>query len=76
MTMNRMLPFVCPRGLSRVEAAAYVGVSVGMFDRLMAEGRMPKPICIGSRRLWDRIEVEAAFNALGEPSVDESNDWD
>lgn len=76
MTMNRMLPFVCPRGLSRIEAAAYIGISTGMFDSLVAEGRMPKPKPVRTRLLWDRIELDSAFNALGEPCVDEANDWD
>src|SRR5690242_17745827 len=31
-----------PRGLSRVQAAAYVGVSPVLFDELVKDGRMPK----------------------------------
>jgi hypothetical protein len=32
-----------PRGLSRVEAATYVGVSASMFDEMVKDGRMPGP---------------------------------
>lgn len=55
-----------PRGLSREEAARYVGVGCTMFDRLIAEGRMPKPLRIGKRTIWDRLKLEAAFAELGE----------
>ena len=45
MTAKRnVLPLSCPpRGLSRVESAAYIGVSVGKFDEMVADGRMPPP---------------------------------
>ena len=38
-----------PRGLSRVEAADYIGVSPTTFDKLVADGRMPAPKQINSR---------------------------
>ncbi|RUW19318.1 hypothetical protein EOA34_29930, partial [Mesorhizobium sp. M4B.F.Ca.ET.013.02.1.1] len=38
-----------PRGLSRLEAAAYIGVSASLFDQLVKDGRMPKPKRINSR---------------------------
>jgi excisionase family DNA binding protein len=55
-----------PRGLSREEAARYVGVSASTFDKLIADGRMPKPFRIGKRIIWDRLKIEAAFTDLGE----------
>ena len=51
-------------GLARGEAAEYIGVSPGLFDQMVADGRMPKPRCINSRRLWLRPEVEKAFALL------------
>jgi hypothetical protein len=42
-----------PRGLSRVQSAAYVGVSVTFFEELVRDGRMPKPIRLNSRVLWE-----------------------
>jgi len=53
-----------PRGLSRVEAAAYLGVSPTFFDQLVADRLMPRPKRIGRRCLWDRIQLDAAFAAL------------
>lgn len=53
-----------PRGLSRVEAAAYIGISPSLFDELVGDGRMPKPKRINSRTIWDRLELDEAFAAL------------
>jgi len=55
-----------PRGLSREEAARYVGVGTTTFDGLVQEGRMPKPMRLGKRVIWDRLKIEAAFADLDE----------
>ncbi len=63
-----------PRGLSRVEAAAYVGVSPSLFDEMVKDGRMPEPKRVNIRVIWDRLAVDVAFTAL--PEKDEVNEWD
>jgi predicted DNA-binding transcriptional regulator AlpA len=64
-----------PRGLSREEAAAYVGVSASLFDALVKDRRMPSAKRINSRTIWDRLQLDAAFDAL--PSNDApDNPWD
>jgi excisionase family DNA binding protein len=63
-----------PRGLARGEAATYIGVSSSFFDRLVQDGLMPAPKQIGSRRVWDRFELDDAFDAL--PANDNVNPWD
>lgn len=55
-----------PRGLSREEAARYVGVGATTFDGLVQDGRMPKPMRLGKRVIWDRLKIEAAFADLDE----------
>ena len=66
---------LAPRGLSREQAAAYVGVSPSLFDTLVKDGRMPAPKRINARRVWDRLQLDAAFAAL--PSNDAPvNPWD
>nr|WP_174800066.1 hypothetical protein [Methylobacterium currus] len=55
-----------PRGLSRIEAAAFVGVSPNLFDEMVRDGRMPQPKLVNARVIWDRIKVEAHFEALPE----------
>ena len=63
-----------PRGLSRVEAAAYIGVSPSMFDLMVKDGRMPPAKRINSRPVWDRRALDVAFEEL--PDRDEQNPWD
>jgi predicted DNA-binding transcriptional regulator AlpA len=53
-----------PRGLNRVQAAAYVGVSPTLFDEMVQDRRMPQPKRINSRRVWDRKRLDEAFEAL------------
>jgi hypothetical protein len=66
---------LAPRGLSREQAAAYVGVSPTLFDIMVKDGRMPGPKRINARTVWDRLQVDAAFAAL--PSNDDTaNPWD
>lgn len=63
-----------PRGLSRAEAAAYVGISASLFDELVIDGRMPRPKLINTRNVWDRYEIDAAFDEL--PVKGTENPWD
>jgi predicted DNA-binding transcriptional regulator AlpA len=58
------LPLPHARGLSRVQAAGYVGVSPSLFDQMVADGRMPRPKRINARTVWDRVQLDAAFAAL------------
>jgi hypothetical protein len=52
------------RGLSRTEAAIYVGVGETKFDELVATGRMPEPKRIDSRKVWDIFALDRAFDML------------
>ena len=63
-----------PRGLSRADAAGYLGVSASLFDAMVRDGRMPQPKRINSRVVWDRWELDAAFDALSD--CGEVNPWD
>jgi excisionase family DNA binding protein len=63
-----------PRGLHREEAARYVGIGTSLFDRLVEEGRMPKPKHIGKRVVWDRLKLDAAFADLDEDAGENSID--
>ena len=59
-----------PRGLNRVQAARYIGVGMTLFEEMVADGRMPQPVRINSRVLWDRFQLDAAFDALSDPQSD------
>lgn len=53
-----------PRGVSRVVAAAYVGVSPCKFDEMVRDRRMPAPKRIDGRKVWDVRDLDLAFDAL------------
>ncbi len=57
-------PSLPPLGISRVEAARYIGVSPTKFDQMVSDGCMPKPKRIGRRVVWDRHQLDLAFFAL------------
>lgn len=69
------MPFA-PKGLSRTEAARHIGVSTTTFDKMVGDGRMPRPKLVGSRVLWDRYKLEAFFDALPEDDDPSSDDYD
>jgi predicted DNA-binding transcriptional regulator AlpA len=67
-------PSLPPRGLSREEAAAYIGVSPSLFDILVKDGRMPGPKRINSRVVWDRLKLDVAFEVLDDADADGTDD--
>ena len=76
-TREDVLPrSLAPRGLSRVQAAAYIGVSPSLFDEMVKDGRMPKPMRINARVVWDRIKLDEAFAALSDCERDGDDPWE
>lgn len=59
-------PSLAPIGLDADEAAAYIGVGATKFLAMVADGRMPRPKRIDSRRVWYRPALDKAFAALPE----------
>jgi predicted DNA-binding transcriptional regulator AlpA len=57
-------PSLAPRGLSRGVAASYIGVSASTFDWMVEQGLMPRPKRVKSRVIWDRHEIDEAFESL------------
>ena len=67
---------VVRRGLSRAEAAIYIGVGVTKFDALVAAGLMPRPKRIDSRRVWDIVALDFAFDQLPDENGLPDQTWD
>ena len=69
---------VDPRGLNRLAAAYYIGIGATLFDAMVSDGRMPKPKLINNRKVWDRRELDNAFERLpnGDDPDDETNPFD
>jgi predicted DNA-binding transcriptional regulator AlpA len=53
-----------PRGLRAPRAAAYLGMGESSFLALVADATLPKPKRIRGMTIWDRLELDAAFEAL------------
>ncbi|MCB1470700.1 MAG: hypothetical protein KDK08_26905 [Rhizobiaceae bacterium] len=67
---------IVPRLLSRPQAAVYIGVSPSTFDKLVADGTMPKPKRVLSRVLWDIRKLDLSIDRLpGDDEIDH-NPWD
>jgi hypothetical protein len=50
---------------------------VSTFDKLVAEGTMPQPFRIGTRKLWDRLRLDLAFEHLQPDDGDDApNPWE
>lgn len=65
------------RGLSREEAAIYMGISPTKFDEGVAEGWLPKPRTggiWGSRTVWDLKALDRAWDSPLDR--DGRNPWD
>lgn len=57
-------PTLAPRGLSREEAAAYLGIGTTLFDDLVKIGSLPAAHKLRGAVRWDRLEIDAAFEKL------------
>ena len=68
-------PTLAPRGLQREAAAGYIGVGLTKFDEMVKDGRMPEPKRVDGRKIWDRLALDIAFEALPDDNQP-ANDWD
>ncbi len=74
--MNERPIFQPVRGLSRIEAARYVGVGVSMFDQMVEDGRMPQPKRINTRKVWDKVAIDLYFSDLPDENTPQDNAFD
>jgi hypothetical protein len=63
------------RGLSRVEAAVYIGVSPSKFDELRKDGQVSPPRLIGARKVWDVLDLDRDFESFAVEGGDAEEDW-
>lgn len=52
------------RCFDRKEAASYVCVSVGTFDRLVQNGELPQPLLLGGRKVWDKHSLDRSLDEM------------
>jgi predicted DNA-binding transcriptional regulator AlpA len=65
-----------PRGLRRRRAAAYLDMSERTFTTLVAEGKLPKPKKLRGMQIWDREDLDAAFDELSDHEPERRNTVD
>jgi hypothetical protein len=78
MTRSTALSAVRPiprRGLSRVEAALYLGISPSKFDELRKSGRIGPPKILDGRKLYAVEMLDDFFDALPAEGDDAMEDW-
>ena len=59
-----------PRGLRAEAGAEYLGMGRSKFLQLVDEGRLPKAKKIDGMSIWDRFELDAAFESLAAAQPD------
>ena len=77
--MTRTPATIEPRGLNREQAATYVGIGTTLFDAMVVDGRMPAARIINARKVWDRWQLDAAFDNLPQsnmPALERANPFD
>ena len=47
-----------------MQAAAYLGISEDLFERLVQADVLPPPLRFGSRCVWDRAALDGAVDRL------------
>jgi hypothetical protein len=53
----------------------YIGISPSKFDELVADERMPEPVKIDGRKVWDIHDLDLAFDGLKRKNS-LPNSWD
>jgi hypothetical protein len=54
----------------------YCGISATLFDRLVADGRMPGPCRIDGRKVWDIRTIDVAFDELPRENATGRSSWE
>lgn len=53
-----------PRAFRAERAAAYLAMSTSTFLKLVEDGVMPAGVKVSGMTMWDRLELDAAFENL------------
>jgi hypothetical protein len=67
---------IIPRGLRRVDAARYLGISPSHFDKQVRAGTIPKPLELLGVTIWDPTGLDALFDGVPKAGNDNDDYWD
>ncbi len=66
-----------PRVMRRDKAAAYLDLSISLFDREVAEGRLPAPVqLVATVKGWVRDDLDAWIDDRRQAQSAPRNSWD
>jgi hypothetical protein len=71
----RMIRPLVRRGLSRVEAAMYLGISPSKFDELRKAGRIGPAKILDGRKLFAIETLDEFFDGLPDERQTSDDDW-
>jgi hypothetical protein len=57
-------------------AATYLGMGKTKFLELVDRGRLPRAIAVDGIRIWDRLDLDEAFEELKAKSAEPRNSFD
>ena len=63
------------RGLTRVEAAAYLSISPSKFDELRRANRIPPPKVLDGRLIFTTDRLDEFLDALPDENQTDNNEW-
>jgi hypothetical protein len=72
MRVERPIP---RRGLSRVEAATYLGISPSKFDELRKTGRIGPAKILDERKVYAIEMLDEFFNSLPDENHKAADEW-
>jgi predicted DNA-binding transcriptional regulator AlpA len=65
-----------PRALRADAAAAYLGMGKTKFLELVDGGHLPSAVAIDGIRVWDRLDLDEAFEELKSSMSERRNSFD
>jgi predicted DNA-binding transcriptional regulator AlpA len=65
-----------PRAMRAEAAAAYLGMGKTKFLELVDGGRLPHAVAIDGIRVWDRLDLDEAFEELKLSMSERRNSFD
>lgn len=76
MTRTPSIGSYAPRALRADAAAAYLGMGKTKFLALVDNGRLPRAIAVDGIRVWDRLDLDQAFEEFKARAAEPRNSFD
>jgi predicted DNA-binding transcriptional regulator AlpA len=74
--MGRVDRSYAPRAMRADAAAAYLGMGKTKFLELVDSDRLPRAVAIDGIRVWDRLDLDEAFEDIKSSAGERPNSFD